>query len=260
MPKSNQGPWANRIVGMTYESPDQLMANPQNWRSHPGRQRDAMRGILTEVGWVQGVLQNDVTGHLIDGHLRVEEALSKGEDTIPVIHVELSEEEEAKVLATLDPIGAMAGKDDQMLAALLKDIEVQDHALADLLARQAKDPRDAYTRKVATPRYEPVEEKPPPTSDLYDLTKTKTLSADIHAADLPDDVRAFLLAAATRHTVFDYGRIAEFYAHADAKVQRLMEASALVIIDFADAIRDGYVHFTDTIQSLSEAEGDGDED
>ena len=254
---SKTAPWRNRITGHGEEDPEQLLANPLNWRKHPGKQRDAMRGTLTEVGWVQTVIVNTVTGNMVDGHLRVEEAISKHESMVPVTYVELSPEEEAVVLATLDPIGAMATKDDENLAALLKDVEVEDRALADLLARQAKDPRDAYTRKVATPRYEPTQDKAPPVSDLYDEVKTKTLVADIlQADDMDEDTRRFLLAAATRHTVFDYGAIAEFYAHADAPIQRLMEKSALVILDFEDAIRDGYVRFTETMKSLSEDEDD----
>jgi hypothetical protein len=101
-------PWRNRIVGTGEEAPDQLVANPLNWRTHPGPQRDALRGSLAEVGWVQQVLVNQRTGHVVDGHARVEEALSRQEATVPVLYVDLSPEEEALVLATLDPIGAMA--------------------------------------------------------------------------------------------------------------------------------------------------------
>src|SRR3990167_2999233 len=50
--------WRNRIVGSGEEAPDQLVANPQNWRVHPGNQRDALRGSLGTVGWVQQVLVN----------------------------------------------------------------------------------------------------------------------------------------------------------------------------------------------------------
>src|SRR5438128_1559091 len=103
--------WRNRIVGTGEQAPDQLVANPRNWRTHPGPQRDALRGSLAEVGWVQQVLVNQRTGHVVDGHARVEEALSRKEPSVPVLYVDLDEAEEALVLATLDPIGAMAGRD-----------------------------------------------------------------------------------------------------------------------------------------------------
>ena len=67
--------WRNRIAGSGEESPDQLLANPRNFRRHPKHQQDALRGVLAEVGWVQDVIVNRTTGHLVDGHLRVELAM-----------------------------------------------------------------------------------------------------------------------------------------------------------------------------------------
>ena len=126
--------WRNRIVGSGEEAPDQLVANPLNWRTHPGPQRDALRGSLNEVGWVQQILVNRTTGNVVDGHARVEEALSRHEPKVPVLYVDLTLEEERVVLATLDPIGAMAQRDDERLTELLRDLNVDDAGLQALLA------------------------------------------------------------------------------------------------------------------------------
>ena len=99
--------WRNRITGSGEEAPDQLLANPANWRIHPNQQ-DALAGALDAVGWVQQVLVNRRTGFVVDGHARVALAISRGEPSVPVLYVDLSPDEEALVLATLDPIGAMA--------------------------------------------------------------------------------------------------------------------------------------------------------
>jgi ParB-like chromosome segregation protein Spo0J len=128
--------WRNRIVGAGEEAPDQLVANPANWRTHPAGQRDALRGSLTEVGWVQQVMVNRRTGFVVDGHARVEEALSRHEPAVPVLYVDLSPEEEALVLATLDPIGAMATRDDARLQELLSGLVVDDAGLVALLQAQ----------------------------------------------------------------------------------------------------------------------------
>lgn len=125
--------WRNRIVGTEAVPPADILANPNNWRTHPGRQRDALRGSLDVVGWVQQVIVNTTTGHLVDGHARVEEAISRGEPTIPVLYVELTPEEEGLVLATLDPIAAMAAADDEKLQALISAIAVDDAGLTALL-------------------------------------------------------------------------------------------------------------------------------
>lgn len=109
-----------------------------------------------------------------------------------------------------------------------------------------------YSRKIEAPIYRITGEKPEP-GDLYDEAKTATLKAEIAGAELPDDVRAFLNAAAERHTVFNFRNIAEFYAHADAPTQRLMEKSALVIIDFDKAIENGFVKLSEAMLAQAEA-------
>lgn len=114
--------WRNRIIGSGEEDPEQLLANPRNFRTHPGPQRDAMRGILDRVGWVTGVVVNQRTGYVVDGHLRIEEALSRHEPTIPVQYVDLSPEEEGEILLALDPIGAMATADQERLASIIGEI------------------------------------------------------------------------------------------------------------------------------------------
>jgi DNA modification methylase len=125
--------WRSRIVGSGEEAPDQLLANPRNWRIHPKAQQDALGSMLDRVGWVDQVLVNRTTGHLVDGHLRVELALSRGEGTVPVSYVELEEEEEALVLASLDPLSAMAATDPTKLAELLSEVTIDQADLEAML-------------------------------------------------------------------------------------------------------------------------------
>jgi hypothetical protein len=126
--------WRNRIVGEGEEAPDQLLANPLNFRIHSNHQGKVLTGALDALGWVQRVVVNRRTGHVVDGHLRVKLALQQGEGSIPVVYVDLDETEERIALATLDPIAAMAGTDDAQLAALLEGVDVEDADLATFLA------------------------------------------------------------------------------------------------------------------------------
>lgn len=121
-------------------APSELTANPKNWRSHGKAQRAALSGLLGEVGVVQGVVFNKRTGLLVDGHLRVELAVKNGEDTVPVTVVDLSEEEEALVLATLDPIGAMAGTEAGAFLDLVDLVSTENDALKKLIDKQAIEP------------------------------------------------------------------------------------------------------------------------
>jgi ParB-like chromosome segregation protein Spo0J len=111
--------WRSRITGTGTEAPDQLLAHPDNWRVHPKAQQEALAGVLDQVGWVQNVLVNQRTGHVVDGHLRVALAISRNEPSVPVVYVDLSPDEERLVLASLDPIAAMATTDEAKLRELL---------------------------------------------------------------------------------------------------------------------------------------------
>jgi len=65
-----------------------------------------LASVLDEVGLVQSVVVDRTTGRLLDGHLRAELAITAGQPTILVVYVELSEEDEHIILASLDPIAA----------------------------------------------------------------------------------------------------------------------------------------------------------
>lgn len=121
--------------------PADLQANPKNWRKHPTHQQKAMQGILDEVGWVAQIIWNKQTGHLIDGHLRVEMALRNKETSVPVNVVDLTPEEEILILSTFDPIGAMAETDKAMLEELMKSIESEEEAINQMIATIAKEER-----------------------------------------------------------------------------------------------------------------------
>jgi len=126
--------WKNHVVALTMEVPSDLLAHPANARRHPAVQRDALRGSLDELGWVAPVIVNDRTGYVLDGHARVEEAISEGVPVVPVVHVDVDPAQEHLMLAVFDPISAMAKLDSDRLDDLLASIETDNAALNDLLA------------------------------------------------------------------------------------------------------------------------------
>jgi len=123
-----------------------------------------------------------------------------------------------------------------------------DKELGKLLDIAAAD--GIYSNKIAVPTYEPRNKKPP-IADLYDDEKAMDLIADIKDSKLPQKEKDFLMAAASRHIVFNYSKIADFYAHSSKECQQLMEQSALVIVDYKQAIENGFVHLTAQIDELN---------
>ena len=129
--------WESRIVGHGEAAPTDLVGNPRNWRTHPKAQRDALAGVLDQVGWVQDVIVNRRTGYLVDGHARVAVAAQRGETSVPVVYVDLSEDEEMLILATLDPLAAMADSDAAKLDELLRNVDTGSEALQQMIASTA---------------------------------------------------------------------------------------------------------------------------
>ena len=110
-----------------------LRPNPRNWRLHPPAQRDAVRGVLAEIGYASALVArelDDGTLELIDGHLRAE---TTPDMEVPVLVLDVNEAEAAKLLATLDPLAGLAETDQRLLADLLANFETQNDALQAVL-------------------------------------------------------------------------------------------------------------------------------
>jgi hypothetical protein len=105
-----------------------------------------------------------------------------------------------------------------------------------------------YSTKIEAPIYDPKNLKPH-VLELCNKEKTNRLLKEIEQSNLPIEEKKFLIDAAQRHSVFNYEKIADYYAHSSKEMQNLMERSALVIIDFEKAIQLGYVRLSDEIRT-----------
>lgn len=193
--------WANKIIGFDRDvDPADLLANPLNARRHPGSQRDALTSMLGQVGWTDAVKVNKLTGRVVDGHARIEEAITRGY-TVPVLWLDLTEDEERMALATMDPIGSMAVYDADVMPMLLDGLEFSE-PIVDLLAGIQDD---AYSIPLDPPDPEPgprlgdAPEDPddliPPADpitkagDVWDLGSHRIMCGDCR---LPEDVARLL--------------------------------------------------------------------
>lgn len=122
----------DRITGLKKVKASTLRAHPKNWRTHNDRQRSALEGVMSEIGFAGAVLTyEDEDGLvLVDGHLRADIA---DDDEIPVLLTDLTEAEAMKVLASFDVIGSMAGVDIEAFDALLAELSFDSHDLTKAL-------------------------------------------------------------------------------------------------------------------------------
>ena len=136
----------------------ELRPNRRNWRTHPQAQRDALCGVLAEVGYADALLVRELPDgslELIDGHLRAE---TTPDVEVPVLILDLDDAEAAKLLALHDPLAGMAEADDEALAELIANVETENAAVQALLERMIHDPEspvedivDEGSREVSVP-------------------------------------------------------------------------------------------------------------
>lgn len=111
----------------------ELIPNPKNWRTHPVAQKNALKGVLAEIGYADALLARELEDgslQLVDGHLRAE---TTPDQEVPVLVLDVTEEEADKILATLDPLSAMAGTNRELLETLVSGIETDSDAVRALL-------------------------------------------------------------------------------------------------------------------------------
>jgi hypothetical protein len=241
-----------------------LTLDPKNARLHPERNIAAIEASLARFGQRKPIVV-DKDGVILAGNGTVEAARRLGWSEIDVVRTDLAGTE-ARAYALADNRTAeLAEWDLSVLKSTLETFDDQtldeigfsDDMLADLVSEyEEKELKQVYSSKVDSPIYTPKRETPPSISELFDRSKTHSLIEKIENSHLPHDVSAFLRFAAERHTVFHFANIAEFYAHADKNVQRLMEDSGLVIVDYKKAIENGFVSIISTVRHLADIELD----
>ena len=122
----------DRIKELRRVKAGDLIPNPKNWRTHPTAQQDALRGVLAEVGYASALIARETDDGLmlVDGHLRAE---TTPDAEVPVLVLDINEAESDLLLATLDPLAAMAGQNEDRLAGLLETVSSSNDTVNALL-------------------------------------------------------------------------------------------------------------------------------
>lgn len=255
---------------ITYLKTNDLLPYAGNSRTHSDEQVNQIAASIKEFGFAAPICVAE--GTILAGHGRVMAARKLGLEEVPTVDLShLTPAQRRQYVVADNKLAMNAGWDEEMLAAeiaLMKeegsDLDVLGFTADELAELENGTPAELsndYTHKVDAPVYTPKGEEPP-VVELFNSERADELLSKIEASKAPDEVKRFLKTAAARHIVFDYGKIAEFYCHADKETQELMEDSALVIIDFKKAMQLGYVKLKAEIADALESEkgGEGTED
>lgn len=228
-----------------------LIPYENNTKIHPPEQVEHIANSIKRFGWQQPIVI-DKNNVVIIGHGRLLAAKQMGLQEVPVVYADDLSEEDAQALRLADNKLNESpwdfGKLEQELAELnIAGIDMTQFGFDDIqLSGSDENP---YTGKVNIPQYDPTGEHEA-ISDLVDTSKTDELIAEIEESELEENEKEFLKLAAQRHLAFNYKKIANYYADASPEMQEFMERSALVIIDYENAIANGYTRLNDSVKEM----------
>ena len=226
---------------------------------------DKVASSITEFGFKNPIVI-DKNNIVINGHTRLLASKKLGLKEVPVIVADDLTEAQVKAFRIADnKTSEYAEWNEELLKLELEQLEEMNFDLDEVnidysdfgLEIDLEDIEEefesdnVYTKEINIPHYEITGECPLLT-DLVKEEKTNSLIERINNSNIPQGIKDFLIKASYRHLAFNYQNIAEYYAHADKEVQELMEESALVIIDYDNAIRKGYVQIKEAINEMIE--------
>ena len=231
----------------------------RNYRKHNQKNKDLIRKSLEECGTGRSIVI-DNEDEIIAGNGVYEQAQAlnipikivetDGSELVVVKRTDLqTNDDKRRKLAVMDNSTSDTSEFDLQL--LSEDFENYMLEEMGIDVPEVEVEEEVYTTKVNIPQYE-IEGTDVTVNELYDDSKQKNLLEEIENSNLSDNEKEFLKCASYRHIVFDYRNIAEFYAKASPECQRLMENSALIIIDYEDAIKNGYTTLSAKVQEVFE--------
>ena len=216
-----------------------------NAKKHDSTQIANVAESIKQFGFVQPIVI-DRDGVIVIGHCRALAAEKLGMKEVPCVCVDDLTPEQVNALRIVDNKSNESPWDFDILPDELAELDLSDFDFSFIADEKKENP---YTNKIKIPQYE-VQGEQPSLDELYDTDKTDDLIAEIQISGVSEAEKQFLIEAAKRHTVFNYKMIAEYYAQASCEMQQLMERSALVIIDYEDAIANGYMKLSKAIERM----------
>ena len=220
---------------------------------------DKVANSIREFGFKVPIML-DSKNVVIAGHTRLKAAKKLKLTELPCVYADDLSDEQVKALRLADnKVGESSLWDEDLLNEELSEIlNIDMDAFGFGTVEEAVEEAfndDKYTFTTNIPQYEIVGDCPE-LEECFDEEKATELIEEIEKSSVKENEKAFLIEAAKRHTIFDYRKIAEYYAYATAEMQRLMERSALVIIDVNDAIANGYATLNQSVVEMMEGEDD----
>lgn len=248
---------------MEYLSLDELRPYKNNAKIHTREQIEEIKNSIRKFGMKDPIGIWGKKNIIVEGHGRLIACKELGMTEVPVIRLDdLSDEDRRAYMLVHNQLNMITGFDEVKLNEGLDDItfDMSGFGFGDIKLKTNEenyiDDEDSeseednpYTQKIDIPQYQ-ITGECPKINELYDTKKVEELTKIVNNSKVTEEQKEFLNAAITRFFKFDFKNIAEYYAHQNSEMQGLMEKLALVIIDFNDAIKNGYVTLSKNIDGI----------
>ena len=242
---------------------NELKPYDKNAKIHTKEQVEQIKKSIEEFGMNDPIAVWGKDNLIVEGHGRLEALKELGYDEVECIRLDHLTDEERKAYTLVhNKLTMNTDFDFELLNGELVELSdsfdmtefgfLENSIDLDEVEEEGDNP---YTTKINIPQYE-IKGEEPEISELCDDNKTEELIKEIEKANITKEQKEFLIKSAQRHLGFNYSKIAEYYAHQNKEMQELMEKSALVIIDYDDAIKNGYAELKKEIDLISENEED----
>jgi len=230
---------------------DKIIMNPSNPRTIKDEKFKKLVKSIKEFPQMLDVRPIVVDDDMVvlGGNMRTKACISAGLTEVSIIKFKNLSADQKKEFIVKDNVGygewdyELLYEDYEKEKLLDWGLDVYDFKTGDNVDDET------YTRKIEAPIYEPRGDQPLLT-EVFDRYKYDQLINEIDSIEMDDDIKTFLKLGATRHIVFNFEKIADYYANSPKEIQELMEKQAMVLIDFNKAIENGFVRMSKDITNI----------
>lgn len=232
---------------------DQLKPYEKNAKRHTDEQIQHIINSIEQFGMNDPIGIWGEKNVIVEGHGRYFALKKMGVKEVDCIRLDHLSDEERKAYTLVHNQATLETPfDDDLLKIELDgifDIDMSEFGFRVATEIEDNNSEGEYTKKTEVPQYD-VKGDDVPLEQLVDREKALALIEEIEGSNVSEEEKTFLKLAARRHYVFNYKKIAEYYAAASEEMQELMEKSALVIIDYNNAIANGYIKLSKKLEEL----------
>lgn len=235
-------------TGCEFEKVGNLVLFEKNPKKHTKEQIKKIIKSITASGWGDPLVVCPETKEVLSGNGRLLAAKKMGLDEVPVVYAPagMTEEQKARMVVASNKLVDETGYND-FLDELVKEFNLEEFMVN---IEDAEVEEEEFKFDASIPQYE-VKGENVSIGECFDCERVDKLLKEIRDSGLDEEEKRLLSIGAYRLATINYRKVAEYYAgKASDEMKGLMERMALVIIDYDNAIANGFTTLTKDLREM----------